>query len=79
MQPNREWDGHSRMKMRIKGKSDSEYMKDPSRHSVNVWACYLEGCAVSMALKMMPVIALSVTEAELYAGIQCVQDMLFTW
>ena len=67
------------MKMRIKGKSDSEYMKDPSRHNVNGLACYLEGCTVSMALKMMPVIALSVTEAELYAGIQCVQDMLFTW
>ena len=79
MQPDREWDGRSRMKIRIKGKSDSEYMKDPSRHSVNGWACYLEGCAVSMASKMMPVIALSVTEAELYAGIQCVQDMLFTW
>ena len=27
----------------------------------------------------MPIIALSVTEAELYAAIQCVQDMLFAW
>eukprot|EP00957_Ditylum_brightwellii_P071781 5456461-Ditylum_brightwellii.AAC.1 len=26
---------------------------------------------------MMPIIALSVTEAELFATVQCVQDMLF--
>ena len=59
--------------------SDSEYMKDPSRHSVNGWVCYLEGCAINCASKMMPVIALSVTEAELYAAVQCVQDMMFAW
>jgi hypothetical protein len=75
--PERRWDGKSPIQFRISGKSDSEYMKDPSRHSVNGWACYLEGCAVNMASKMMPVIALSVTEAELYAAVQCVQDMLF--
>ena len=75
--PKRRWDGKSPMKFRVHGKSDSEYMKDPSRHSVNGWACYVEGCAVNMASKMMPIIAISVTEAELYAAIQCVQDMLF--
>jgi hypothetical protein len=26
---------------------------------------------------MMPIVALSVTEAELFAGVMCVQDMLF--
>ena len=28
---------------------------------------------------MMPVIALSVTEAKLYAAVQCVQEMIFIW
>ena len=32
---------------------------------------------MNLASKMMPVIALSVTEAELYAAIQCVMKMLF--
>ena len=63
-QPARKWDGRSEIKFRISCKSDSEYMKDPSRHSVNGWTCYLEGTPINMASKMMPVIALSVTEAE---------------
>jgi len=75
--PNRTWDGKSPMKMKISGASDSEYMRDPTRHSVNGWACFLEGCPINCASKMMPIIALSVTEAELYAAIQCVMDMLF--
>ena len=32
---------------------------------------------MNLASKMMPILALSVTEAELYAAIQCVMDMLF--
>ena len=79
IKPERKWDGASAIKLRISGKSDSEYMKDPSRHSVNGWVCYLEGSAINCASKMMPVIALSVTEAELYAAVQCVQDMMFAW
>ena len=79
LKPKRTWDGKSKMEMRISGMSDSEYMKDPSRHSVNGWICFLEGCPINCASKMMPIIALSVTEAELYAAIQCVQDMLFAW
>ena len=75
--PNRTWNGKAGMKLRINGMSDSEYMKDPSRHSVNGWSVFLEGCCVNAASKMMPVIALSVTEAELYAAIMCVQDMLY--
>ena len=66
------------MPLRIRGMSDSEYIKDPSRHSVNGWICFLEGCSINCASKMMPVIALSVTEAELYAAVQCAQDMMYS-
>ena len=62
--PTRTWDGKSAMEFKISGMSDSEYMKDPTRHSVNGWACYLEGCAVNMASKMMPVIAKDVLRAS---------------
>ena len=59
------------------GESDSECVKDPSRHSVDGWTCHLEGTPINMASKMMPVMALSVTEAELHAAVQCVQDVMF--
>ena len=39
----------------------------------------MEGSAINCASKMMPVIALSVTKAELYAAVQCIQDMMFAW
>jgi len=78
LKPERRWDGRSHMPLRISGMSDSEYIKDPSRHSVNGWICFLEGCPINCASKMMPVIALSVTEAELYAAVQCAQDMMYS-
>ena len=72
IKPEEKWDATSAIKLTISGKSDSEYMKDPSRHSVNGKVCYLEGSAINCASKMMPVIALSVIEAELSAAVQCV-------
>ena len=54
-----------------------KYMNDPTQHSVNGWACFLEGHTINSASKMMPIITLSVIEAELYVPIQCVMDMLF--
>lgn len=79
LSPKHKWDGKSKMELRISGMSDSEYMKDSSPHSVNRWICFLEGCPINCASRMMPIIALSVTDAELYAAIQCLQDMLFYW
>jgi hypothetical protein len=77
LKPNRVWNGSPEYEFEVSGMSDSEYGKDPSRKSVNGWSTYLNGAMVSAKSKMMPIIALSVTEAELYAATQCAQDMLF--
>jgi hypothetical protein len=77
LKPSRTWDGIDKnFLFRISGMSDSEYAKDPSRKSVNGWAVFLENAPVSIKSKMMPIVALSVTEAELFAAVQCAQDMM---
>ena len=54
------------------------WAKDPdTRRSVSGWSTFLFDAPISMKSKMMPIVALSVTEAELYAATCCAQDMLF--
>jgi hypothetical protein len=77
LMPNEMWDGSAVFQFIINGLSDSEYAKDDSRHSINGWSTWLFGCCVTHRSKMMPIVALSVTEAELYAAVLCAQDMLF--
>ena len=83
LKPSKWWDGkisyNGRFEFEVNGKSDSEYAKDESRHSVNGWSTWIFNCCVTNRSKMMPVIALSVTEAELYAAVQCAQDLIFIW
>ena len=77
LKPTRKWNGVDKdFLFRIRGLSDSEYAKDPSRKSINGWAVFLEDAPVSIKSKMMPIVALSVTEAELFAAVQCAQDMM---
>jgi hypothetical protein len=75
--PIEKWDGMAGFQFIINGLSDSEYAKDDSRHSINGWSTWMFGCCVMHRSKMMPIVALSVTEAELYAAVLCAQDMLF--
>jgi len=77
--PNEKWDGTKEFVFTLTGMSDSEYAKDESRHSVNGWSTWLCGACVTARSRMMPIIALSVMEAELYAGVQCVQDLMYIW
>ena len=83
LKPSKWWDGkistNGRFEFVVNGKSDSEYAKDESRDSVNGWSKWIFDCCVTNHSKMMPVIALSVTEAELYAAVQCAQDLIFIW
>jgi hypothetical protein len=67
------------MELRISGKCDSEYAKHSSRRSVNAGITYLEGAPVKQFSKMMPIVALSTTEAELYAAVLTAQDMMFVY
>ena len=74
-----EWDGTRDYLFKVRGESDSEYAKDPSRRSVNAGCTYLNGALVRMFSKMMPVVALSTTEAELYAAVLTAMDMMFIY
>jgi hypothetical protein len=78
MTPNNKWDGSKEKKFKISGRADSDYAKDiDGRRSVNGWVVFLCDAVVNMNSKMMSVVALSVTEAELSAAVSCVQDMMF--
>eukprot|EP00957_Ditylum_brightwellii_P029631 2239212-Ditylum_brightwellii.AAC.1 len=77
LKPDVQWNGRKGFKFRIKGYSDSEYSKDKSRCSVNRWSVFMCNAPISYKSKMMPIVALFVTEVELFAAILCIQDMLF--
>ena len=79
LRPNRKWDGKDRtFKFKISGRSDSNYaMCVDTRKSVTGYVVYLEGAPVAVKSLMQKIIALSVTEAELIALVQCVQEMFF--
>ena len=72
------WNGDKNYEFVISGKSDSDYAKCPvTRRSVSGFLTYLMGALITAKSVMQKVVALSVTEAELMAGVQCVQDMLY--
>ncbi|VEU33926.1 unnamed protein product [Pseudo-nitzschia multistriata] len=74
------WDGRKNTRVfEIKGQCDSEYAKHSSRRSVNAGITYLEGAIVKQFSKMMPIVALSTTEAELYSAVLTAQDMMFVY
>ena len=62
----------------VGGKSDSNYATCPdTRKSVSGYHTTLEDVPVSARSIMQKILALSVTEAELYSAVQCAQDMLY--
>ena len=78
LKPTRSWDGQKEFKFRIRGRSDSDYAKDPeTRRSVTGYAVFLEDAQIAEASRMQKSVTLSVTEAEYVAGTDCAQEMLF--
>ena len=77
--PSRRWDGKTKdFLFKVSGKSDSNYATCVStRKSVTGYVVYLENAPVAVKSLMQKIIALSVTEAELIALVQCVQEMFF--
>ena len=67
--PKAVWDSTWGFILVISGMSDSKYVKEESRHSVNGWSSWLCGAIVTCRWKVMLIITLSVLEAELYAAI----------
>jgi hypothetical protein len=62
----------------MKGRADSDYAKDlETRRSISGVLTFLCGAVNTTRSKMMPIVALSVTEVELFAAVMCVQDMVY--
>jgi hypothetical protein len=60
------------------GTSDSDYAVDrDTRRSVSGVTTLLCGAPVAVRSKQQQCVTLSVTEAELVAGVECIQNMLF--
>jgi hypothetical protein len=63
----------------ITGVSDSDFAKDmQTRKSVSGYATFLNGALVTAKSKMQECVTFSVTEEELVAATNCIQDMLYT-
>jgi hypothetical protein len=73
------WNGDKEgNKFIVEGFSDSDYAKDlDSRKSVSGYGVFVNKAPVSVKSKMQESVTLSVTEAELVAATQCVQEMLY--
>ena len=79
LQPTRKWDGTDKHLFKVNGKSDSDYAKEPvDRRSVSGSVVMLEGSPVIFRSSTQKHVGLSVTEAELYAGVSTAQNMLYT-
>ena len=77
MHPNRKWDGSKDHKFRICGRSDSNYAANTDdRRSVSGTSVKVDGCPVIFRSNTQKYVTLSVTEAELGAGVTCAQDMM---
>jgi hypothetical protein len=79
LKPSRTWDGKDQdFKFRIRGKADSNYATcTDTRKSVTGYCVYLEDAPVTVKSGMQKIVALSVTEAEIIAVVQCVQEMIY--
>ncbi|CAJ1934666.1 unnamed protein product [Cylindrotheca closterium] len=69
-------DGHDENLFVIEGWSDSKHDKDGMQQSINGWSTFINREPVSHRSKMMPIVALSMTEVELFSAVQCAQEML---
>ena len=79
LKPTRKWNGRERnFQFKVRGRPDSNYANcTDTRKSVTGFMVYLEDAPVAIRCVMQKIIALSVTEAELIALVQCVQEMSF--
>ena len=79
LKPSRTWDGVDReFEFRIRGKADSNYATcKETRKSVTGYVVWLEDALVAVKSGMQKIVSLSVTEAEVIALVQCVQEMIY--
>ena len=79
LKPNRKWDGKDQSFLfKIRGKSDSNYATcKETRRSITGYLVWLEESLIAVKSGMQKIVALSVTEAEVIALVQCVQEMMY--
>ena len=78
LKPTGTWDGKDRDYLfKIRGKSDSTLATEEGQKSVSGKVVYLNDAPISVGSKAQHLVALSITEAEFIAAIECAQDMLF--
>jgi hypothetical protein len=78
IEPTKRWDGKDRnFEFEIGGEADSNYASAHDRKSTSGWRTYLCGASVSEKSSTQRNTTFSVTEAELVAGTDCAQDMLY--
>lgn len=54
-----------------------EFRKDESRRTVNEWPTFMNEAPISYKSRIMPIVAISVMEAQLFAATLCAQDLMF--
>ena len=78
LKPDTKWDGSKDFAFTIAGRSDSNYAKEPvTRRSVSESSVKLNGAPVMFKSGTQRHVALSMTEVELYAAVNCAHDMLY--
>jgi hypothetical protein len=78
LKPTGIWDGDPNYEFRVGSKSDSNYATDTTnRCSVTGYSVFLEDAPVAQKSGQQGSVTLSAAEAELAAGMACVQTMLY--
>ena len=74
----RKWDGKGlNFEFKIRGKADSNFATSKeTRKSITGYCVWLEDLLVGVKSDMKKIVTLSVTEAEVIAMVQCVQEMI---
>ena len=78
IKPERAWNGIDKnLEVEIDGDADSNYATcKETRRSITGLIVYLEGAIIAVKSGMQKIVALSTTEAEVIAIVQCVQEMI---
>ena len=78
LQPLSSWDGNKKHKFRIRGHLDSNYAKRVEDwKSITGYSVYFNDAPIFNKSKTQSSMTLSVSEAKLFAAVECAQTMLF--
>ena len=78
LRPEGEWTGNPEFKLKILGRSDSDYTKDvEKRKSISGTSTFLCGAPIIQCNTTQKIVALLVTEAELITAMTMSQDMKY--